>query len=128
MTPQTFGSGTANAPVDVCKTPPFSEPIPYPNIATNATAVPSQYRIMINGQPTLNLASTNPTSSGDEAGAYGGVVSSTIKGPCMATKGSLAYMVGGSPAVRTLDPTTHNLANSAGSYMVPSQTLFTVMR
>ena len=128
MTPQTFGAGSATAPVDVCKTPPFSEPIPYPNIAMNATAVPSQYRIMINGQPTLNLASSNPMSSGDEAGAYGGVVSSIIKGPCMANMGSMSYMVGGTPAVRTLDPTTQNMANSMGAYMVPSQVLLTVMR
>lgn len=127
MTPQTLGAGSATAQVDVCKTPSVG-PVPYPNVATNATAVPSQYRIMINGQPILNVASSNPTSSGDEAGVEGGVVSSMIKGPCMANKGSMCYMVGGTPAVRTLDPTTQNAANSMGSYMVPSQTLLTVMR
>ena len=128
MTPQTFGSGSAIANADNCKTPPFSVPVPYPNTATNATAVPSQYRIMIEGQPTLNVAASNPTSTGDEAGAEGGVVSGMIKGPCTSTKGSMCYLVGGTPAVRTLDPTTQNAANSMGSYMVPSQTFFTVMR
>ncbi|MXY53133.1 MAG: DUF4150 domain-containing protein [Gammaproteobacteria bacterium] len=128
MTPQTFGAGSAIAQADVCKTPsPAGEvPVAYPNTAMNSTAVPAQYQIMVDGQPILTLASNNPTSAGDESGVGGGVVSSTIKGPCMSTKGSLRYIVGGSPAVRTLDPTSQNLSNSMGSHMVPSQTLLTV--
>ena len=128
MNPQTFGPGSALASPDVCKTPPFAIPAPFPNIGMNATAVPTQYRIMINGQPILNIAAVNPTSSGDEGGTIGGVVSQMIKGPVNATFGSMGYMVGGSPVQRCLDPTMQNGGNSVGANMAPSQVIVTVMR
>lgn len=128
MNPQTFGPGSALAAPDVCKTPPFAIPAPFPNTAMNATTVPSQYRVMINGQPVLSVAATNPMTSGDEGGAIGGVVSQIIKGPCSVTVGSMGYIVGGAPAQRCLDPTVHNMANATGSNMVPSQTIVTVLR
>lgn len=128
MTPQTFGPGGTTCTPDTCKTPPAATPVVYPNTALCATAVPSQYRIMINGQPTLSTASTNPTSTGDEAGAMGGVVSQIIKGPCSVAMGSMAYIVGGTPAYRNLDPTMQNGVNGAGAHNIPSQVLMTVMR
>lgn len=128
MNVQTFGAGSCMAVPDVCKTPPFAIPAPFPNTGMNSTAVPAQFRVMINGQPILNVASTNAMSSGDEGGPIGGVVSQTIKGPCTAVMGSMGYMVGGSPAQRCLDPTNQNTANCMGSNMVPSQVIVTVLR
>lgn len=128
MNVQTFGIGQAMATPDVCKTPPLAIPAPFPNISLNATAVPAQYQIMIQGQPILTVASVNPMTSGDEAGTLGGVVSQTIKGPCNTVMGSMAYIVGGSPVQRCLDPTTQNGGNSLGTHQVPSQTIVTVLR
>ncbi len=128
MNPQTFGVGQAMANPDVCKTPPFAIPAPFPNMSLNATAVPAQYQVMILGQPILTVASVNPMTSGDEAGTMGGVVSQVIKGPCNTVMGSLAYIVGGSPVQRCLDPTAQNGGNSVGMHQVPSQTLVTVLR
>lgn len=127
MNVQTFGPGTSMATPDICKTPPFAIPAPFPNIGMNATAVPTQYQVMINGQPILNVATINPMTSGDEGGSIGGVVSQIIKGPCNAAMGSMSYMVGGSPVQRCLDPTAQNGANSVGANTVPSQVIVTVM-
>lgn len=128
MTPQTFGPGSTIATPDTCMTPPLAIPAPFPNLAVNSTAVPSQYTIMINGQPVLTTAANNPTTSGDEAGTLGGVVSGIIKGPAMVVMGSMAYVVGGTPAARNLDPTMQNMSNGGGAHSVPSQTVVTVMR
>ena len=127
MNVQTFGAGNAMGTPDVCKTPPFAIPAPFPNLAANATAVPAQFRIMINGQPILNVASMISLSSGDEGGTMGGVVSQVVMGPCNAVMGSMRYMVGGTPAQRCLDPTTHNAGNTVGANTVPSQVIVTVL-
>ncbi len=117
----TFGPGMSLAMPDVCKTPPFAVPVPMPNIATNALVVPGYFTVMINCMPELNLASSGTISSGDEAGAMGGIVSSTIIGPARAVMGSMRCMVGGTPVRRMTDPTIQNTANAVGIGIVPSQ-------
>ena len=80
---------------DVCMTPPFAIPTPFPNIANNALAIPGYYTIMINGMPELNTASQYAINFGDEAGALGEVASGTVVGPGRPMMGSAAYSVGG---------------------------------
>lgn len=128
MMPMTFGAGMAMAMPDVCKTPPFAIPAPFPNIGNNAMAVPGYFTIMINAMPELNMASMYAISNGDEGGALGGVASQIIVGPGRPVMGSMAYMVGGMPSWRMLDPTLQNIANAPGFTMAPSQTSKIVMR
>ncbi len=127
MMPMTFGLGMSMAMPDVCKTPPFAIPVPYPNIANNALAIPGYMTIMINCMPELNMASQYALSNGDEAGAMGGVVSGIIVGIGRPVMGSVCYFVGGMPSWRTIAPTIQNIANAPGISMVPSQVIKTVL-
>ena len=112
---------------DVCKTPPFAIPAPFPNLAMNATAVPSYFTIMILGMPELNMGAMCAVTNGDEAGAMGGVASQIIVGPARCVMPSTMYFVGGMPSWRAMMPTIQNLSNTPGVSMVPSQTLKKVM-
>ena len=121
-------TGTVIAFPDVCKTPPFAIPAPFPNSAMNAMVIPAYFTIMINCLPELNLGCMYATTTGDEGGALGGVASGIIKGPARPVMGSLCYFVGGMPSYRLTDPTINNLSNAIGSDMVPSQTTKQVLR
>lgn len=130
--PMTMGNGTSMANPDVCLTPDpvLGTPVPvvYPNVASNSTAVPNYYTIMIDGSPQLNTASMNATTSGDEAGVYGGVTSGTIMGPCRPVSGSSVNYVGGMPVWLLTKTTTQNVNNASGITSVPSQNFITVLR
>ena len=126
--PMTFGMGMAMGMPDVCKTPPFAIPAPFPNIGNNAMAIPTYFTIMINCMPELNTGGQYAITSGDEAGAMGGVVSQVIIGPSRPLMGSTCYCVGGMPSWRMTDPTMHNLSNAPGIGMAPSQTVKIVLR
>ena len=78
----TFGTGMAMGMPDVCKTPPFAIPAPFPDIGNNAMCIPGYFTILTAGMPDLNLLSMYAITQGDEAGAMGGVVSQIfIVGP-----------------------------------------------
>lgn len=126
--PMTFGAGMSNAQPDVCKTPPFAIPVPYPNVAPNATVVPGYFTVMILSQPELNIMSQYPVTQGDQAGVMGGVVSSTIMGPGRPMMGSMVCFIGGSPTWLLTKPTLHNTTNAPGVTAVPSQTCKMVLR
>lgn len=126
--PMTFGPGMANAVPDVCKTPPFAIPIPYPNIGANAMAVPGYFTVMIMGMPELNMMSMYATTNGDQAGVMGGVVSNTIMGPGRPMMGSMVVFLAGAPVWLMTNPTLHNLSNAPGVGMAPSQTCKIVLR
>jgi hypothetical protein len=68
------GLAVATLP-DVCKTPPNAAPVPYPNIAMAADLVGGTTTITIDGSPAAMQSSMFVKSTGDEAGAGGGVVS-----------------------------------------------------
>ena len=123
-----FGAGMAMAPADVCKTPPFAIPAPFPNLAQNAVAIPGYFTVLINGMPELNILSMHAITNGDEAGVMGGVVSQTIIGPARAVMGSMVVFIGGMPVQRTTDPTLQNLANAPGFNTVPGQFLRIALR
>lgn len=126
--PMTFGPGMSNATPDVCKTPPFAIPAPYPNTAPNAMVVPGYFTVMIMGQPELNIVSQYPVTQGDQPGSMGGVVSSTIMGPGRPMMGSMVCFIGGSPTWLLTKPTLQNLTNAPGVSSVPSQTFKQVLR
>lgn len=108
---------TATVP-DVCKTQtgPTVTPIPYPNIGNTSMTQPDTLvaNVMICASPALNQGSIIATSEGDEPGAQGGVESGVIMQTITFTSGSATVSVGGMPAVRIGDTTSHNNDNTIG--------------
>ncbi len=75
-------SGIATAFPDVCKTPSPAGPIPipYPNIAQSSDTAQGSSTVTCDGNPIMIQGSNFATSTGDEAGSAGGMVSSLTKG------------------------------------------------
>jgi hypothetical protein len=124
----TFGAGMSNAMPDVCMTPPLAIPAPFPNIGANAMVVPAYFTIMINCMPELNVSAMYAITSGDEAGAMGGVASGVIMGMGRCLLPSQAVFIAGIPVWRLTAMTIQNLSNAPGTTTVPSQTVKQVMR
>jgi len=114
---------------DVCLTPPFATPIPYPNLALPMTAIPSQFKVLVLGMPAHNLATTVPMSNGDNAGLNLNPMSGMVMGPCRHLKGSMKTLMGGMPVTRLLDPTGQNgmSPGAFGMSIVPSQVKMMVL-
>src|SRR5437762_6378507 len=76
-------SGISTAFPDVCKTPAPPAPpipIPYPNIAMSSDTADGSSTVKMDGNMIMIKGANLKTSTGDEAGALNGVVSSKIKG------------------------------------------------
>lgn len=75
-------SGVSAAFPDVCKTPTPAGPvpIPYPNIAMSSDTAKGSKKVKVDGESIMLRDSNFSTSTGDEAGSVGGVVSNRIKG------------------------------------------------
>ena len=110
---------------DVCKTPigPVITPIPYPNIAPTATAIPTIVNMFTMAMPDHNLMTKIPLSNGNQAGVLMGVVSSLIMGPVNHTMGSTKVFKSAAPATMMLAPTGQNgmVPNAVGMTMTPCQ-------
>jgi carboxyl-terminal processing protease len=114
------GAGMNQGFPDVCLTPmgPVTVPVPYPNMAMHATAVPFAEDVLVSFVPALNMAAEIPMTLGDEAG-----VASPNSGPGRFTMGNEVVMVNGVPAVNLTCPTTGNdMINAVGAVLVPSVT------
>ncbi len=75
-------NGVATAFPDVCKTPsPVGPvPVPYPNIAQSKDTAQGSQTVKADGNPIMLQGSSFAISTGDEAGAVGGMCSNMIKG------------------------------------------------
>jgi carboxyl-terminal processing protease len=114
------GAGMNMGFPDVCLTPagPAAVPIPYPNMAMNAMAVPFAPNVLVSFVPALNMGSIIPMTLGDQPG-----VLSPFMGPGMYTMGNPTVMVNALPATNLLVPTTgNNMINPIGAATVPSIT------
>jgi hypothetical protein len=118
---------------DVCNTPtPVGPvPIPYPNMATGATANPSTVamNVLVDGSPCHNQLTKGTLSNGDNAGVAGGVVSGMDMGPNEYILGSITVLKGGAPAQRLTSVSGHNGAsmNCPGVSLAPSQVTVLVL-
>ena len=106
------GDGQTNiaAPPDVCKTPSPGGPIPIPyvNIAKTSDLASGSTKVEIEGN-SVGLESSNlSTSSGDEAGTAGGIISSKNMGKLTWGSSSLDVQVEGKGVVRFMDVVQHN--------------------
>ncbi len=103
---------------DVCNTPTPAGPvpIPYPNIARNAQALGFSPCVKVSMMNALNLGSTIPMTTGDEAGSAG-----PIKGPGRWSMGNPIVKVDKMPAINLTSLATGNSGNAAiGAAIVPS--------
>jgi hypothetical protein len=115
--------GIAFAFPDVCRTPapPGSPvPLPYPNVAQlNAASLrtdASGKELRAGGDHVLLKGAEVDSSTGNEAGSSGGVVSGDTGGKCTITgaSGSVVYGPEARGLVRFLDTTDQNDGNARG--------------
>jgi hypothetical protein len=101
---------------DVCKTPTPAGPvpIPYPNIGKAADTSSGPTSVTTDGQMPMTQDAKYMMSTGDEAGAALGVLSSKIKGPCEFMMYSFDVKFEGKNVCRLGDPLFHNDKNGMG--------------
>lgn len=98
---------------DPCKTPAaLGAPLPYPNLARSADAAKTAKRTTADGKPVCTKGSELSTSTGDEPGSGGGVVSGTIRGRAHPVSASGDVRVEGAGALRAFDLLLHNNRNT----------------
>lgn len=93
-------------------------PIPYPSIAQLSDAEDVSEDVLAGGKGII-LAETSKVSStsGDEAGTDGGVISGGNSGECTFPQGSGTVKVNGKAVVRMGDPTQQNGTNAMGTVL-----------
>ncbi len=118
---------------DVCLTPTPAGPIPipYPNISTGVTTIPTTtaINVLTDGMPSHNQMSEVFISNGDNAGVNLGVASGSVMGPTEFILGSITVLKEGMPAQRMTSMTGHNglSMNCPGVCLAPSQVTVMVM-
>lgn len=108
------GIAMATAP-DVCLTPgPPSGPVPvpYPNIAMSSDLVSGTTTVTIDGSPAAIQGSKFVKSTGDQAGAAGGVASGVFGMEAAFISFSPTVMLEGKAACRLTDKMTMNKSNT----------------
>jgi hypothetical protein len=101
---------------DVCKTPAPPAPpipIPYPNLARSSDAADTATTVEADGNKIMIKKSTFSTSTGDEAGSIGGVVSNCTKGKAQFIAYSFDVKAEGQNVPRNFDMMKQN---GSGSY------------
>ncbi|ATB51310.1 DUF4150 domain-containing protein [Corallococcus macrosporus] len=99
---------------DVCKTPGPAGPvpIPYPNVARSADTEQGSKKVSVEGNPVCVRDSNFSTSTGDEAGSVGGVVSGTTRGKAEFVNFSFDVQFEGKSVARAFDLMLHNDRNT----------------
>lgn len=115
------------APSDVCKTPPGSTPVPYPNEAKGNEAIPNIPNIIWVGGPVHNLNTIIPTTHNDEPGSELGVASGTVSSKSQHQSGASRIIIKGAPVSRLTSPNQTNSNNTTGTRVEPSQTKILVL-
>ena len=108
-------SGQSPVFPDVCKTPaPPAPPIPvpYPNMAKSSDAADTSTTVEADGQNIMLKSSTFSTSTGDEAGSIGGVVSNCTKGKAQFIAYSFDVKIEGQNVPRNFDMMKQNGSSS----------------
>jgi hypothetical protein len=123
MLAKTSAGGTCVGYPDVCLTPAPPAPVPYPNIALDATCVGFVPHVLMTGAPAHVVGATQaPMTNGDNAGIAMGVASGTVMGPARCVTGACTVLVGGMPLARLTSITIQNNTNAPGAKIAPSAT------
>jgi len=98
---------------DVCKTPSPAGPIPipYPNVAMSSDTMSGSSTVKMDGKEIMLKGANMKMSTGDEAGAAMGVVSSKIKGKAEFVNYSFDVKVDGKNVCRLADPAQQNMGS-----------------
>lgn len=120
----TQAGGTCIAFPDVCLVPSSSGPVPTPfaNMGNLAEAQDTITQIRIEGSPVVVETSILPTSTGDEPGTGGGMMSGTFCGPIKFRTASGKVYAKGKRVVLLGAVTSHNSDNAVGQLISVSQT------
>lgn len=113
--------GIASAFPDVCKTPSPGGPvpIPYPNIAKSSDTSDGSPSVSVDGNPCMIQGSVFSTSTGDEAGSVGGVVSGCTKGKAEFVNYSFDVKFDGKAVCRLGDMMLQNKGSSPNTPPFP---------
>ena len=106
-------------------------PVPYPNLATATTAMPPSPNVIVAVAPAHTIASSEPITNGDQAGASGGgaVAGGGISMPSRSVMGCVGLNVNFMPARNSLKPTMQNNINAPGmTAAVPCQPFVLFLR
>lgn len=117
----TTADGMCLAAPDLCRTPPQGTPVGYVNIAFCRNAVGTTPTIFIQNKPVLTDGSIIPFSTGDEAGAMGGVTSGTFIGMCRFVTASSKIYADNQKVILHTSETSQNTGNCDGRQVTPSQ-------
>ena len=91
---------------------PVPVPIPYPNLAKSSDAADTSTTVEANGKKIMLKSSTYSSSTGDEAGSIGGVVSNCTKGKAQFIAYSFDVKAEGQNVPRNMDMMKHNGSSS----------------
>lgn len=113
--------GVAAAFPDVCKTPSPAGPVPvpYPNVALSRDTAKGSRLVQVDKNPIMLAGSTFASSTGDEAGAAGGVVSGRTKGAAEFVSYSMNVLVEGKPVPRLGDLMVQNQGGAPNTPPTP---------
>ncbi|APR86770.1 hypothetical protein A7982_12119 [Minicystis rosea] len=108
--------GTSIVFPDVCNTPSAAGPIPlpYPNIGRSADTDNGTRKVQIDGSSAMIDGAQYRSTSGDEAGTAGGVISGVNRGPAEFMLYSFDVRIEGKGVCRMGDPLFHNRKNIMG--------------
>ncbi|WP_163997742.1 DUF4150 domain-containing protein [Pyxidicoccus caerfyrddinensis] len=114
-------NGVATAFPDVCKTPTPAGPvpIPYPNVAQSTDTAQGSKTVTVDGNPVMLKGSSFSTSTGDEAGSAGGVVSGGTKGKAEFVNYSFDVKMDGENVCRLGDMMVQNKGSSPNTPPFP---------
>ena len=101
---------------DVCKTASSGGPvpIPYPNVSRSADTIDGSKTVKLDGKMAAVKGANYETSTGDEAGTAGGILSSSTKGTAEFVMYSFDIKIEGKNVCRLGDPLFHNKKNIMG--------------
>lgn len=107
-------NGVTIAFPDVCKTPTPAGPvpIPYPNIAKSSDTAKGTKKVKCDGNPVCVKDSNFSTSTGDEPGSAGGIISGKTKGKAEFVNFSFDVKFEGKNVARAFDLMLHNDKNT----------------
>lgn len=109
-------NGMSIAFPDVCNTPsaPSPIPIPYPNIGQSSDTSKGPKKVKIDGSMPMTEGAEYRSTSGDEAGSAGGLMSGVNRGAAEFMLCSFNVKLEGKGACRLGDPLFHNRKNIMG--------------
>src|SRR5262245_12941040 len=111
--------GVATAFPDVCLTPPAPVPVPYVNVAFSEQTADGSRTVTMDCHPIMLKGSHFRTSTGDEAGSAGGVMSGTNVGKAEFVSYSFDVLVEGVGVARQGDLMIQNELQAANTPPFP---------